>query len=50
MKIHDKDGLVYNNEQRAIATIDFKTRDNLSESSVIIGRDAVAKNGIFTFG
>ena len=50
MKILDKEGNVYNNEQRAIATIDFKSRDNLSESSVVIGRDAVAKDGVFTFG
>ena len=50
MKILDKDGDVYKNEQRAIATIDFKSRDNLDGNSVVIGRDAVAKNGIFTFG
>ena len=44
------DGNVYNNEQRAIATIDFKSRKNLDSNSVVIGRDSVAKNGIFTFG
>ena len=50
MIILDMDGNVYKNEQRAIATIDFKSRKNIDTNSVVIGRDSVAKDGIFTFG
>ena len=52
MEILDMDGKIYTNEQKAIATIDFSSRKNLedSEKSVVIGRDSIAKNGVFTFG
>ena len=52
MEILDMDGKIYTNEQKAIATIDFQSRKNLEdiEKSVVIGRDSIAKNGVFTFG
>jgi len=49
LTILDADKRIYKNENNAIAAIDFTDPENVDSSSVIIGRDTVAKDGRFNF-
>ena len=47
--IYDQDGNIYNDENNAIAAIDFVVTDEIGEGSVVVGREVVARKGKFNF-
>ena len=49
MTIIDREGRVYNDENSAIAKIEFTPDQNLGQGSLMLGAEAVAKEGRFVF-
>ena len=49
MTIIDREGRVYNDENNAIAKLEFSQGQNLGAGALMLGSEAVAKNGKFTF-
>ena len=47
--ILDQEGRVYSDENRALAKIVFESGQDLGSQALLLGSDAVAKNGIFQF-
>ena len=49
LTILDQEGRVYTDENDAIAKIAFVSGQDLGSQALMVGSDAVAKNGVFTF-
>lgn len=49
LTIRDREGRIYNDENQGIAKIIFKPGQELGSQALMLGSDAVAKNGKFTF-